>query len=115
MGIGDFTLANITTAENLIDGILKGLDKATDQDEGPMARNMKSIGPKGASDFADNGLQKLVCALSDLPASFHEAAKCHQPLSGKTEKATKYLVRVPQILDESLSEALNEVWWKRFL
>ena len=76
LNIGNTVLLNVTTAEDLIKGLLGALPKLSSQQKAHIGQGMQKMGEGGISEMVNRGLKDFVCAFEDLPFSLIHTAGC---------------------------------------
>ena len=76
LAIGGVPLLNITSIDDMIQGILGSLGKMSSDDVSKVTNSFASLGENGIGQLADTNWNKVVCALENLPLSLIHTAKC---------------------------------------
>ena len=76
LAIGDTVIANITTIEDMIEGILGALPKLAANELEKVTDGFAKLGTEGILQLAQSKWKQVVCALEKLPLSLIHTADC---------------------------------------
>ncbi|WFD49313.1 hypothetical protein GLX27_003993 [Malassezia furfur] len=76
IAIGNTVLANITTIEDMIEGILGALPKLTTSELEKITDGFAKLGTEGILQLAESKWKQVVCALDKLPLTLIHTADC---------------------------------------
>ena len=78
--IGDHPILNVSSVQQVIEGITKGVGKLNKQQKVRFAQGLKGMGHDEVAKFIENGFGEMICAVEDLvPVDFLNLAKCKSP------------------------------------
>lgn len=78
--IGDHPILNVSSVQQVIEGITKGVGKLNKQQKVRFAQGLKGLGHDEVAKFIENGFGEMICAVEDLvPVDFLNLAKCKSP------------------------------------
>ena len=76
LAVGDLVIANITTIEGLVEGVLGALTKISSSDVTKITESFAKLGTEGIAKLASSEWKQVVCALEKLPLSLIHTADC---------------------------------------
>ena len=75
--IGDAVIANITSIEDMVNGVLHAIDKMSIDDIVKLTESFVKLGVDGIAKLAKTEWHVIICALEKLPLNLIHAAECN--------------------------------------